>query len=246
MESVARPRQQKPSLDELRAIPWSGEGPDPLEDGEGVAPGVATFRFTDGRRLRVPDSERGAFDVRVVDGTAVPFGPYLLPARFRIEPQTDARGRPSRLPALDVEMVDGRPRCYAITAREAALTGPLLRELPIESYVREASWRIARTKSRRKVAPRAWTLDPINKDRVAAALRRRGPGVRLDTELLEQVAEVWRAADAANENTTQAVADAMHIAISTANRWIARARELGLVPPPRATRTARRSRAGEE
>jgi hypothetical protein len=217
-------------------IPWAGEGPDPLEDDEGVPPDVGTFRFNEGQRSRVNDSERGAFDVHVLDGTAVPFGPYLLPRRFRIEPRLDTRGRPSRLPAIEVAVVEGRPRCYAITARTMDLTGPLLREIPIDSYIREASWRIARTRSHRKVAPRAWVLDAISEDTVAEALKRRGPGVRLDTELLEQVADVWKAADAANQNTTEAVAGAMRCATSTANRWIRRARDLDLIPPPRSSR----------
>lgn len=227
-------RAQSP--DELRAIPWSGEGPDPLEDGKGVPPQVDTFRFSERGRLRVETSERGVFDVRVLDGTAKPFGPYLLPARFRIEPRRDPSGRPSRLPAIDVEVVDGRPRCRALAARRADLTGPLLRELPIDSYIREASWRIARTKSRRKIAPRAWTLDKVSEEKIAAALKRRGPGARLDTELLEQVAVVWQTAASVNENTTMAVAEAMHCATSTANRWIKRARDLDLIPPPRGTR----------
>jgi transposase len=234
--SVAEGRRRRRSPDELAAlVPWAGEGPDSREDARGVPPDVKTFRFNESLH-RVRDSERGPFNIYVLDGTPAPFGPYLLPARFRIEPR-DANGRPSRLPAIDVEVVDGRPRCYAIAKREDDLTGPLLRELPIESYIREASWRIARTRSRRKVAPRVWTLDGLSQEKVAEALKRRGPGVRLDTELLEQVAAVWRTADAANENTTQAVVDALpgKIAISTANRWIARARELGLIPPSRRT-----------
>jgi hypothetical protein len=211
-------------------IPWGGEGPDPRGGKKGPRPAVETFRFTEGR-ARVPDSERGAFDVQVLDGEAVPWGSYLLPARFRIEPRLGRR--PSNLPAIEVEVIDGRPRCYGISAQAEHLTGALLRDLPIDTYIREAIWRLARTKSRRKLAPGTWTLDRINKDIAARALKRRGPGVRLDPDLLQQVADVWKAADRAGENTTLAVASALHCAISTANRWIKRCRDIELIPPPR-------------
>jgi hypothetical protein len=69
--------------------------------------------------------------------------------------------------------------------------------------------------------------------------RRRGE--RLTHETLEEVARIYRQAQHEHRGPTNAVADEMHVARSTAGKWVARARDAGFLRP-----APRRGIAGEQ
>jgi hypothetical protein len=69
--------------------------------------------------------------------------------------------------------------------------------------------------------------------------RRRGK--RLTGETLEEVARIYRQAQLEHRGPTNAVAEKMHVARSTAGKWVARAREAGFLRP-----APRRGIAGEQ
>jgi hypothetical protein len=77
-------------------------------------------------------------------------------------------------------------------------------------------------------------------ERYGQGTRRSRSGSPLTAEHLSEVAERYRKALKQGLPPTQTVADEMHAARSTAARWVAKARERGLLGP------ARRGRAGEE
>jgi hypothetical protein len=76
-------------------------------------------------------------------------------------------------------------------------------------------------------------------ERYARDARRPHRGSPVTDENLRQVAKLYRAAIKRGDPPTETVAETMHIARSTAARWVTRARERKLLGP------ALRGRAGE-
>lgn len=202
---------------------------------------------------------------RVGDAEPVPLGDKLVvPSSFYafIEPDDP------ELPIVNVGCVVERGRTVCVDLRcerregGAPITGTALRDLPLASYVREATRAVARrlvqdgdeiravpvvpdlvpdeirddgdtlVYSRESQMPEGGGFD-AQYAQWAGAPRRRGP--LRDVELRD-VAAVYRTAHAAGDPPTKAVAARFGVARSTAGRWIAEARRrghLGEAPRPR-------------
>jgi hypothetical protein len=65
----------------------------------------------------------------------------------------------------------------------------------------------------------------------AAKLSARPRRAAVTTDLLEQVAHVYKVAAANGSSPTQAVAEALNLNRSTAGKWVVKARRAGLIPP---------------
>jgi hypothetical protein len=221
-------------------------------------------------------SERvGDFQARVHDrARRIPLlGTRLVPDRFsvrvgKVETPEDRERRYYWSAELEVVVEDGRARCVAIarTRKGTALTGKLLRELPLESILREALSSLAVERSR---LPRE-QIDPLREHDLpvdaegrvevwtpllgsaggpaafeadyAEAARSRGRGVRLTDEILERVASVYRAALKAGAPPTDAVKTAFDIPRSTAGRWVAETRRRGFLGPATPRRAGEKGR----
>jgi hypothetical protein len=112
-----------------------------------------------------------------------------------------------------------------------AVTGEVLRAIPLGSLHQEARAMAAgavkaiRSKSP-EIADQLMSIVPRGIFDLAEGPRR---GIAMTDEDLEQIAVVYRNAWAAGRPTLQAVADAFHIATSTANKRIIKARKQGLL-----------------
>jgi hypothetical protein len=166
---------------------------------------------------------------------------FAVPVRFVADSETVS---------LRVEIdSDGHPRCRAVQVRGERLTSDDLR-LPLARLLRQA------------VAGAAVPVTPgatgeVDPGAVLAGLLRRGGrerdfytqfvndtdrprrGAPVTDEHLQRVAAVYRAALDRGDPPTQTVADAMHASRPTAARWVAKARERGMLG------AALRARAGE-
>ena len=138
----------------------------------------------------------------------------------------------------------GIPRCGELELRQPEggepITSELLRKIPVARFMREALEAVA------------MELESSPAGISTASLRRqdapppklehvRGPrrGSPLTEDHLRRVAEVYQAAVEQGDPATQTVANEMHAARSTAARWVAKARERGILGP------AKRGQAGE-
>ena len=157
---------------------------------------------------------------------------------------------------LDVELDErGHPYCRGLAVVPApgeVVSGDVLRRLPVGRLLAEAVAAAAFS-----VEDRGWTIEREGAERVGQAIdlapteraalyeryvrgaRRPRRGSPLTDSNLRQVADLYRAALDRGDPPTQTVADAMHVARSTAARWVAAARERELLGP------ALRGRAGE-
>ena len=151
--------------------------------------------------------------------------------------------------ALEIRITErGEPRCVGISVRdEEGVSSQALRRVPVARFVKEAfTVAASRFESVKKGGkPIARILSTTSKDRArfyerfAKDVRQPRSGSPLTDEHLGQVAELYRAAVERGDPPTQTVAETMHVTRPTAGRWVAKARERGLLGP------AKRGRGGE-
>jgi hypothetical protein len=159
-------------------------------------------------------------------------GDFAVPRRFTASGETVS---------LDVEVdTDGTVACRAIEIRAAdgeAVTGEALRRLPVAKLTRQAVAGAARLYQpiadggppifRLSGQPARVHADFYNSYTQDARRPRRGSP--LTREHLAQVAELYRAALQRGDPPTRTIATELHAARSTAARWVALAREQGLL-----------------
>jgi Family of unknown function (DUF6214) len=194
-------------------------------------PGMARFeRFTPARE----DDGTIAF---------VPLGnDFVVPRRFAA-----SAGRI----ALDIEVTsDGAARCVGLIVRPdegEALTTDALRRIPLARMAKEAVAEAARSYTPvepggepifRLISTPRDAHEAFYESYVGTAREpRRGSPITDDN--LHEVARVYREATKRGDPPTQAVASAMHVARSTAARWVTAARSRGFLGP------AMRGKGGE-
>jgi hypothetical protein len=170
-------------------------------------------------------------------------GAVLMPRRFvkRIESAEPQEG----LAELEIEVDSwGRPRCVAlrVTAKsEGAVTGDMLRRLPVARHVERAALQAASVVEVQKDLRGGITqIGPVsNREQAAEVLEsaaRRVPrrGSPVSDEHLKQVATLYRKAlrmQGPKKAPTEAVAMQMHVSRSTAGRWVRKARDAGFLGP---------------
>jgi hypothetical protein len=136
---------------------------------------------------------------------------------------------------FDVEMDGDRPCCRRLEVRAlggAEITGDTLRRIPVGRILGEAltlaAWRVERPGVAVNPIPAAAERLAFYEEHASSARRpRRGSPVT--EEHLAQVAALYRAALDRGDAPTQAVAETMHAARSTAARWVGMARSRGLL-----------------
>jgi hypothetical protein len=152
----------------------------------------------------------------------------------------DLPGWESHAIAVRVAVVDGRARVTALRVEsppdaERGLTATALKSLPLGVIA--------------MVALRAMPDTPRTGDLHAAmrkiAKRQAVPHDPRAIATVEQVAEVWRLAYAAGEPPRAAVCRQLHLSTRTADRYIARAREAGLITESQTRPAVRTRRTGQ-
>jgi hypothetical protein len=153
--------------------------------------------------------------------------------------------------ALDIEVAsDGTARCVGLIVRAAdgeALTTEALRGIPLARLAKEAVAEAARSYTPLEPGGEPiFRLTSTPRDAHAAfyesyvnSAREPRRGSPITDENLSEVARVYREATKRGDPPTQAVALAMHVARSTAARWVAAARVRGFLGP------AMRGKGGE-
>lgn len=143
---------------------------------------------------------------------------------------------------LEIEIRDGRPECLAIHCHGrpgSGVTGKRLRDLALDTYVREATATASRP---RGDSGDGWTWASQDVDQFTDALstlpaRRRRR--RVDDEHLRRVAAVYSEAMAKlSPHPVEEVVDVFRVSRSTAGRWVMLARQRGFLGP------TKRGRAG--
>jgi hypothetical protein len=166
--------------------------------------------------------------------------------RFLVPQQFTATGGSADVGVkLAVEVDDhGVARCTAMELRQLdngePITGSTLRKLPSPTRLMRDALAVVAAEvaalsdggARADVGGHATAFE--------RDVRRPRRGSPLSDEELDRVAKVYRAALDHGEPATQAVADELHLARSTAARWVGKARARGILGP------ALRGRAGEE
>jgi hypothetical protein len=172
----------------------------------------------------------------------VQFDGFAVPQHFI------ARSRDEGV-SLEIKVTDrGEPRCIVVSVRnEEGVSGESLRRVPVARLVKEA-FTAAALKSEPmeeggEPIPRIVGTTPKDRarfyERFAKDVRQPRSGSPLTDDHLGQVAELYRAAVDRGDPPTQTVAETMHVERPTAGRWVAKARERGLLGP------AKRGRGGE-
>lgn len=198
-------------------------------------------------------------------GDLVPYlGRYLIPPHYTVELEDDRFAS-----MVDVLVEDGAPRCVGIRRRRdvpnphelrkphvrPALTGELLRRLPLHRVLQVTATAIAFEQGRHKVSD----IDPLDvlglkpdedgkvelrtpvrwggRDAMGAVMKAheqavRAPrrGSRIADAQLRTVASVYREALRTGAPPAEAVKDELGVPRSTAGRWVAEARRRGFLP----------------
>jgi hypothetical protein len=160
---------------------------------------------------------------------------YAVPRHFRSTARDEEVGVEVEV-ETDVDDL-GHPHCRRLEIRplrDGEVTGETLRRIPIARWLG-----LLMTAAIWKPSGRPGELQTgIPQPELAEFYRRHGQAGRrprsgspLSTDHLKEVADRYRAALDRGEPPTQAVANEMHAARSTAARWVAKARERGLLGP---------------
>jgi hypothetical protein len=176
-----------------------------------------------------PAAQSRAFVITDVRGAYIPLETDAL---FPIEADVDIYDDvlPESVITLGFRILDGRPALVNFSVRPLVnwsegpeITPTSIRSLPVEELASEAVRYVAMSVA--AGAPAAFRRDAKKEgDRAVQARRRRRV---MSDDLLADVARV------ATENPTaptKAVADQLHCSYRTAGRWVALARERGLLP----------------
>ncbi len=182
-----------------------------------------------------------------------PFGNGLALRQPLVVPITDSGG--GHLADVEIGGVGGQPGCVAIRAREKALTGTLLRNLPplselVQKAVRAWVVRVVQDEHGEIIGelyPDAAGagFDRLRKQ-VDAELAPRRAKRTLTDEFLQEVAGAYRDALQAGVSTQAAIQHRWLTSPTNARRWVALARERGLLGPAPAERTAGEAPPNEE
>jgi hypothetical protein len=175
---------------------------------------------------------------REVAGTveAVPFGEgFQIPTVYTWEAAGPRFGW-----MIEVNVIDGKPRCVgvAIKARDGDFIDPSeFHRIPLGQLIEDATVLAARPVGEPFTQKRWSTIEEARREQAAAdrhyrRVRRRPATNRITDEVLDQVAAIYREHETRG-NPTQAVADKLHLARSTAGRWVMKARQAGKLPPAR-------------
>lgn len=183
-------------------------------------------------------------------------GPFALPERIWATITPDDASVP--VCRLEVVVEHGRPVCNGLRLERRPggppVTGTELRAVPVAEYVRRAADELLRELVATENPDGPVTLTdpqfgtvPVNSERfddqhvairvvgltltkayraTTRAPRKRGP---ITDDVLREVAAVYRAASFAGPAPTNAVRDQMGVSRATAGRWVAMARERGLL-----------------
>lgn len=183
--------------------------------------------------------------VTIRGGGLAPFGDagLVLPGRYTAEIEFDADEAATLKVGgvrLDVVVENGQPVCEAVTVRRHSdpemgpVTAERLRGIALVRLLR-ASAAAAAMRDAQRNPDGSWTFEPagpadagrlIDADRRAAG---RGRRREVTPAHLKEVAAVYRAAGP--NAPTSAVAKKWKVARPTASRWVARARDAGLLGP---------------
>lgn len=147
---------------------------------------------------------------------------------------------------LEIDVGDrGETRCRRVDVRApdgGDVTGETLRRIPLAHLagvvLATAAWKVTGPTTMQTGMARSERVEFY--ERHARGARRPRQGTPIADDTLRQVAGLYRAAYERGDPPTQTVADEMHVARSTAARWVTRARERELLGP------ALRGRAGEK
>ena len=173
----------------------------------------------------------------------------VLDGRYAIPPRFQAAAWPDEIEGVRVDLLievdeQGAPSCRGLTLEpleeDGHITTDMLRKVKVDALMRSAI-----TEAMRPAGDlgREETATSANRDafyeRYRRGARRPRRGSPVTDQNLRQVADLYRAAFRRGDPPTQTVADEMHIARSTAARWVAQARERDLLGP------AMQGKAGE-
>jgi hypothetical protein len=153
---------------------------------------------------------------------------FALPAKFSVP--FNVKRVPYRV-TLEVVLKGERFEVESLTAERKRNGPPVtsegIRKIPVQELVRTAAMRHIHRVKKNPKAPEESIITPARLqgfDRFSAE----GP----TDEALEHVALVYRLAFAARDRPTKAVEEAFGLARSTAERWVSKARDLGLIETP--------------
>ena len=151
---------------------------------------------------------------------------FVVPARFVAENDTVS---------LQIEVDENGPRCRAIEVRGDRLTSDDLR-LPLARMLRQVVATAALPAARRGTDAHRFATVVGQKPRdrefyrqYVADTDRPRRGKSITDEQLQRVADAYRAAMEHGDPPTQTIAAVMHASRPTAARWVARARERGML-----------------
>jgi Family of unknown function (DUF6214) len=170
---------------------------------------------------------------------------YVLPREFSIVHELDAGGEAELEVAIDDR---GAARCVRLEVRapeNGGIVTETLRAIPVGRLLHLGTTDALMTRAQTPERGPVGSFGPATLEEQRqfyqryANTRRPRQGSPLTDETLAQVATVYRAALGRGDPPTATVAETMNVARSTAARWIASARERGLLGP------AMRGRAGE-
>ena len=132
---------------------------------------------------------------------------------------------------------EGEPTAHVVQDELAVVTTAAWRGFPVQRMIAEA-----RTQLDEFIGLKAGLEDdPELAERIRAVSKGlRGRRARYGKEHFESVAHVYKTAYAASESPTQAVATVFHVSHSAAAKWVAKCRELHLLPPTSRGRAAAR------
>lgn len=159
---------------------------------------------------------------------------YAVPRRFKSTARDDDLGIEVK---FDTEIDDhGHPRCRQLEIRalgDSEITGDTLRRIPVGRWLgvlmAAAAWKVTGPTTMQTGMPRSERAAFY--ERYAQGARQGRQGTPVGDDHLRQVAELYRAALDRKDPPTQTIADEMHAARSTAARWVAKARERGILGP---------------
>lgn len=166
---------------------------------------------------------------------------FLVPERFTA---TGASANVGVTMTVETD-ASGVPRCTALALHELEggepITGGTLRRIPVQALMREA---LAHVAGQVQALPDGGGTRadfggrPADFERDTQQRRRR---TSITDDHLHHVADVYKAALGRREPPTQAVADEMYAARSTAARWVAKARAKDYLGPAVPGRAGERS-----
>lgn len=158
--------------------------------------------------------------------------------------------------AIDVDVVKGHVECIGITVtprKGAVITGALLREIPIGRLVQRT---VERHEQRRRALMHGgdtlpdnahemddewfrrraafWERAKVEAEKLAPIVQKTGyasRGRRYPPDHLQHVARLYREVAGLRRDPTAAVAETYGVTRTAAAKWVARAREKGLLAP---------------